>query len=95
MKTKTVYVPVVTKSQLQRMDRLARVLGELREVFEECFLDLESSLNVLRGENHPEGWATVKVVPDHTVKSVLVVEHYQGSRSDEAVIEAAERMPES
>jgi hypothetical protein len=75
MKSKIVYVPVVTESQLEKISALTTALDSIREKLDDLFIDIAASLDVLRGHNHPEGWAEIKIVRDDAVKRVLVIEH--------------------
>lgn len=73
-------MPVITDSQLARLERLCDRVERLETDFQEALMDLASSLGVLRGSNHPEGWAKVTVVPDAR-KPTLIIEHKAGRRS--------------
>lgn len=75
MKQRIVYVPVVTETQLAKLSALVDAFDTMCERLNNLMLEISSSLDVLRSQNHPEGWADVQVVRDDAVKRVLVVEH--------------------
>jgi hypothetical protein len=71
---KPAYVPVITEAQVERLTDLVRRIEAIRRDVDEALMSISASLDVLRDENHPEGWAKVTVVPDLNV-SCVVVEH--------------------
>ena len=52
-------VPVITAEQLKRIKWLHDRMEMLRAEMDQLAENLNASLAVLRGENHPEGWAHV------------------------------------
>lgn len=61
---RTRYVPMITESQLIRLEALVAKLQSVGEECDEQWRQLEASLTVLTGENEPEGLAKVHVRRD-------------------------------
>lgn len=69
-------VPVMTAAQLERLERLADRFDALQsEMMDGSLQDLTCSLSVLRGENHPEGWAVIETI-EHGKTPLAVVHHW-------------------
>lgn len=57
-------VPVITHHLLSRVESLADRLTALIAEFEDVANQVDSSLGVLRGQNHPEGWLEIVEIGD-------------------------------
>lgn len=56
---KRVFVPVITHAQLEKVGDLLDRLEEVTTRANDISNELNASLAVLRGENHPEGWMEI------------------------------------
>ena len=58
-------VPVITMRELERIEAVSDKMERLQEELQELAENVNASLSVLRGENHPEGWSEIVVVDEH------------------------------
>lgn len=73
-------IPVITNEQLRQVERLAEYFNAAQSALEDSLLNLSCSLDVLRDENHPEGWTAIEFVERADVP-VAIVHHHRLQRA--------------
>lgn len=76
-------VPVVTEAQVNDLAALLARFEDLRHILDESLEELIHAMQILRGENHPDGWAEVRIAEGQSDAVVATVKHHTPAVPDE------------